>query len=230
MTSEITIVEDDPTVLVAVGDYLRAAGFNVTQIADGRRAKVALANDSADLIVLDRMLPGVSGDELCRQIRTNRPHIPILMLTALDSTEDRIHGLESGADDYLPKPFSLRELQLRIEALLRRSSANPTPSAAFTVGAFAVDPTHRRIYRSGTEISLTSREYELLIFFLQHPDTVFSRDDVLREGWGWAFGDASTVTVHVRRLREKIEPEPRFPRHLLTEWGAGYRFHPGEGQ
>ncbi len=221
--AEIMVVEDDPAVLVAVGDFLRAAGFTVHQIADGSRASDVLRSAAPDLVVLDRMVPGVDGDQLCRQIRADIPLTPVIMLTALDSVDDRIAGLESGADDYLAKPFALRELQLRIDALLRRSHGRQ-PISAFSSGPFGVDPARRRVFRDGREIALTTREYELLLFFLQHLDTVFSRGDILREVWGWAFGDASTVTVHVRRLREKIEPEPRYPRHLLTEWGAGYRF------
>ncbi|AZG47554.1 response regulator transcription factor [Gordonia insulae] len=218
------IVEDDPTVLTVVGDYLRAAGYPVAQFADGDAARIALSADVPDVLVLDRMLPGVSGDELCREVRASAPQVAIIMLTALDSVDERINGLEYGADDYVAKPFALRELQLRIDATIRRARGATTSVSPFAVGPFRVDPARRRIWLDDHEISLTTREYELFLFFLQNPERIHSRDEILREVWGWSFGEASTVTVHVRRLREKIEPEPRFPRHLLTEWGAGYRF------
>jgi DNA-binding response OmpR family regulator len=150
--------------------------------------------------------------------------VPIIMVTALDSAGARIDGLERGADDYIAKPFALRELQLRIAALLRRSRDAQSPLAAFAVGPFRIDPALRRITRGEREIVLTGREYELLLHLLTHPDVVLSREDILRGVWGWSFGDASTVTVHVRRLREKIEDDPRDPQFLLTVWGAGYRF------
>jgi DNA-binding response OmpR family regulator len=221
------IVEDDHTLRTVVGDYLRAAGFRIAQFSDGVSARGALREALPDVLVVDRMLPGVSGDELCREARAASPRLPIIMLTALDTVDDRIDGLELGADDYIAKPFALRELQLRITSLLRRAStAAPAP---YAVGAFRVDPARRRVWRGESEIALTAREYELFLYLSQHPDRVISRDDILRDVWGWSFGDASTVTVHVRRLREKIECDPREPRYLLTEWGAGYRFTIAEG-
>ena len=224
---EVMVVEDDDTVLAVVTDYLGGRGYAVTAYRDGLVARDALRTARPDVLVLDRMLPGVSGDELCRQVRAAAPRTPIIMLTALDAVEQRIDGLEHGADDYIAKPFALRELQLRIDALVRRSRAvhvSPTP---FTLGPFRVDPAHRRIWATGTEMTLTAREYELFLFLLQNPDRTLTRDDILRGVWGWSFGEVSTVTVHVRRLREKIEPEPRYPRYLLTEWGRGYRFTVG---
>jgi len=170
------------------------------------------------------MLPGIGGDELCRLVRAASPQTPIIMLTALDAVEERIDGLEHGADDYIAKPFSLRELQLRIDAMVRRTRGSHVSSEPFTLGQFRVDPAHRKIVHDGKEMTLTTREYELFLFLLQNPERILSRDDILKEVWGWSFGEASTVTVHVRRLREKIEPEPRYPRYLLTEWGQGYRF------
>lgn len=216
------VVEDDPAVLVAVGDFLRAAGFTVHQIADGSRASDVLRSAAPDLVVLDRMVPGVDGDQLCRQIRADIPLTPVIMLTALDSVDDRIAGLESAPTTTSPNLSRCASC-----------SCGSTPCCAVVMAAnrsrrsragLSGRSARRRVFRDGREIALTTREYELLLFFLQHLDTVFSRGDILREVWGWAFGDASTVTVHVRRLREKIEPEPRYPRHLLTEWGAGYRF------
>lgn len=220
----VMVVEDDPTVLRVVGDYLRKHELRVTLHADGRGAQAALRERLPDLLVVDRMLPGVSGDELCREVRGMSDRLPILMLTALDSVEERIDGLEHGADDYVGKPFVLRELLLRIQAMLRRSRAVTTAPEAFVAGPFLVDPSHRRVWRDDDEILLTTREYELLLYLVQHPDRPVTRDEILREVWGWSFGEASTVTVHVRRLREKIERDPRLPCFLRTEWGVGYRF------
>ena len=215
------IVEDDQTVRLVVADYFRAAGCEVAQYADGAAALDAVGIKVPDVLIVDRMLPKLDGDELCRRVRAISS-VPIIMLTALDGVEHRIEGLESGADDYLAKPFSLRELQLRVNALLRRSSTSTVP-LAFTAGDFRVDPTHRRVWVVEREIALTTREYELFLYFVRNPERTISRDEILREVWQWGFGDVSTVTVHVRRLREKIEPDPRFPCFLRTEWGAGYR-------
>lgn len=225
---EVMIVEDDATVLAVVSEYLEARGYSVVGYSDGIVAQDALRDARPDVLVLDRMLPGIGGDQICRFVRATTPLTPIIMLTALDDPEERIAGLEHGADDYMAKPFALRELQLRIDAMVRRARSLHVSTAPFVVGPFRVDPAHRRIMLRGREISLTTREYELFVFFLQNPERVLPRGDILREVWGWSFGEASTVTVHVRRLREKVEPEPRFPRYLLTEWGRGYRFTVGE--
>ncbi len=216
------VVEDDPAVRLAVADHLRAAGCEITQHGDGVAAWAAVRVRMPELLIVDRMLPRLDGDELCRRIRAVSG-VPIIMLTALDGVEHRIAGLEHGADDYLAKPFSLRELQLRVNAQLRRSSTAPA-QLTFDAGPFRIDAAHRRVWANGREIALTTREYELLLYLARNPDRVVSRDEILREVWQWGFGDASTVTVHVRRLREKIEPDPQFPCHLRTEWGAGYRF------
>lgn len=218
------VVEDDATVRTVVADHLRAAGCEVAPYADGESALAAVRDRMPDLIVLDRMLPHLDGDEVCRRVR-EFSGVPIIMLTALGGVADRIDGLEHGADDYLTKPFSLRELQLRVNAQLRRSSlaAAAGPPMEFTAGRFRVDPAHRRVWVAGQEVALTAREYELFLYLVSNPDRVISREDILRDVWQWGFGDASTVTVHVRRLREKIEPDPRFPCFLKTEWGAGYR-------
>jgi len=217
------VVEDDATVRTVIADHLRAAGCDVVQHADGGSALAAVRERMPDLLILDRMLPTIDGDEVCRQVRAVSG-VPIIMLTALDSVESRIEGLEHGADDYLTKPFSLRELQLRVNAQLRRTStAAAGPPLEFTAGRFRIDPAHRRVWVQGREIDLTTREYQLFLYLARNPDRVISREEILREVWQWGFGDASTVTVHVRRLREKIEPDPRFPCFLKTEWGAGYR-------
>ena len=221
---DVMVVEDDATVLAVVTDYLRGRGYRVTALDDGSAARDLLRTARPDVLILDRMLPGVSGDALCRQVRATAPRTSIIMLTALGAVEERIDGLEHGADDYIAKPFVLRELRLRIDAVVRRSRGTRTTPTPFALGPFRVDPASRRIWLNNTEMTLTAREYELFVFLLRNPDRTLTRDDILREVWGWSFGETSTVTVHVRRLREKIEPEPRFPRYLLTEWGQGYRF------
>lgn len=220
------VVEDDPAVRTVVADHLRAAGCQVQPFSDGRDAWHQIEKRTPELLILDRMLPGLDGDELCRRIR-RISDVPIIMLTALDGVEQRIDGLERGADDYLGKPFSLRELQLRVNAQLRRSST--AAPLAFTVGRFRVDAAHRRVWAGAQEIALTAREYELFLYLVRNPGRVISREEILREVWQWDFGDASNVTVHVRRLREKIEPDPRIPSFLHTVWGAGYRFTVEEG-
>lgn len=222
--ARVMVVEDDPTVRGAVDAYLRANGYVVQVFGDGVSARSALADRIPDVLVVDRMLPGISGDELCREIRAVSD-VPIMMLTALGQVEDRIDGLEAGVDDYLTKPFSLRELLLRIGALVRRARASQA-LGEITGGDFRIDPARRRVWVRGSEVALTTREYDLLAFLVDHPDRVIGRDEILREVWGWSVGEASTVTVHVRRLREKIERDPQDPRHLHTEWGAGYSFSP----
>jgi DNA-binding response OmpR family regulator len=220
----VVVVEDDPTVRAVVADYLRADGYDVVTYGDGTSARAALASALPDVLVVDRMLPGVSGDELCVDVR-RRSDLPVLMLTARGSVEDRIGGLEQGADDYLAKPFAMRELQLRVGALLRRR-VGTAGAGEFSVGPLRVDPVGRRVWTAAGEVTLTSREYDLLLHFARHPQRVFTRDELLRAVWGWTFGEATTVTVHVRRLREKIEPDPHSPVYLRTVWGAGYRFAP----
>lgn len=221
VAARIAVVEDDPTVCGVIADYFRGQAFEVTPYTDGAEAWRAVSDRMPELIIVDRMLPGLDGDELCRRVRQISA-VPIIMLTALDGLEHRIRGLERGADDYLTKPFSLRELHLRVNAQLRRSAAATAP-LAFTVGRFRVDPAHRRVWVDDQEIALTTREYELMLFLVQNAERLVSRDEILREVWQWSFGDTATVTVHVRRLREKIEPDPQHPMFLLTVWGAGYR-------
>jgi len=218
----VLIVEDDPTVLEVAGAYLRSAGFAVAVATDGFEALEAVRTAEPDLIVLDRMLPGIDGAEVCRRIRSASA-VPIILLTALGSTDDRIVGLEAGADDYLTKPFSPRELVLRVRSILRRSVSEFTPEAAFELGPFSLDPSARIVRRDGQELALSAREFDLFSFFLKHPGQAFNREQLLRSVWGWEFGDLSTVTVTVRRVREKIEPDPTEPSILVTVWGVGYR-------
>ncbi len=218
----VLVVEDDPTVREVAVSYLQAAGFIVSSTGDGFAALAELAKTSPDLVVLDRMLPGIDGAEVCRRIRAATT-IPIVMLTALGSTEDRIAGLEAGADDYLTKPFSPRELVLRVQSILRRSVNELTPEAPFELGQFSLDPSARIISKGGDQLALSTREFDLFAFLLKHPRQAFSREQLLRSVWHWEFGDLSTVTVTVRRVREKIEADPTNPTILVTVWGVGYR-------
>ena len=223
----VLVVDDDPTVAEVVSEYLHSAGFVVDRVADGFAAIEAEARISPDLIVLDRMLPGIDGIEACRRIRLTSS-TPIILLTALGSEEERIRGFEAGADDYLTKPFSPRELVLRVQSVLRRSLADYAPEPALDRGPFHIDPAARVAKMSGRLLALTVREFDLLSFLVKHPNQAFSREELLTAVWGWTYGDLSTVTVHVRRLREKIEPDPTKPTLLTTVWGVGYRLDIGE--
>ncbi|HWD63312.1 MAG TPA: response regulator transcription factor [Humibacter sp.] len=218
----VLVVEDDPTVLEVACSYLAAAGFLVDQAVDGFEALDAARRRMPDFIVLDRMLPGIDGAEVCRRLRTDSD-VPVLLLTALGSEEARIEGLEAGADDYLTKPFSPRELVLRVQSVLRRSLDALTPESPIDLGPFHLEPSARTISAHGAALSLSAREFDLLSFLVKHPARVFSREELLRLVWGWNFGDRSTVTVTVRRLREKIEQNPAEPDVLRTVWGVGYR-------
>ena len=220
--ANVLVVDDDATVREVVVTYLRANNHVVTEAADGESAIAAMAKNPSDLIVLDLMLPGVDGLEVCRQVRKTR-EVPIIMLTALGSETDRVVGLELGADDYVTKPFSPRELALRVESVLRRTSGRaPELADILTDGDLVIDHPHRTVTRGGERLALTSREYDLLRFLVGHPEVTFSREELLERVWGWSFGDRSTVTVHVRRLREKVEQDPTHPVRLQTVWGVGY--------
>ncbi|MFE7071744.1 response regulator transcription factor [Streptomyces sp. NPDC057620] len=222
--ARILVVDDDPTVAEVVSGYLDRAGYGVDRAGDGPDALARAVAHWPDLVVLDLMLPGMDGLEVCRRLRERGP-VPVIMLTARGDEDDRIMGLEVGADDYVTKPFSPRELVLRVESVLRRTrpavAARPLSAAGLTV-----DPTARRASKQGTELALTLREFDLLSFLLRHPGRAFAREDLMREVWGWDFGDLSTVTVHVRRLRGKVEDDPARPRLIQTVWGVGYRFDP----
>jgi two-component system response regulator ResD len=220
----VLVVDDDPTVAEVVAGYLDRAGFTVDLAADGPTAVARAAAVRPDLVVLDLMLPGLDGLEVCRRIRERGP-LPVIMLTARGDEDDRILGLEVGADDYVTKPFSPRELVLRVESVLRRA-APPDAGPWLRAGVLALDPSARRATRDGAELALTIREFDLLAFFLRHPGRVVGREELMHRVWGWEFGDLSTVTVHVRRLREKVEDDPARPRLISTVWGVGYRFDP----
>ncbi|WFE47953.1 response regulator transcription factor [Verrucosispora sp. WMMD1129] len=229
MGHRVLVVDDDPTVSDVVRRYLEQAGCEVQLAADGADGLAAIAAQRPDLVVLDLMMPGIDGLEVCRRIRRQLPDLPVVMLTALGEEADRVLGLEVGADDYVTKPFSPRELVLRIRSVLRRTAAHtahPTVSAKLTDAALTVDTARRVATMGGTPLSLTAREIDLLIFFIRHPGRAWSRSDLLDKVWGWQFGDQSTVTVHVRRLREKIEHDPADPQRIRTVWGVGYRYDP----
>ncbi|WP_433796526.1 response regulator transcription factor [Actinoplanes sp. CA-252034] len=232
MGHRVLVVDDDPTVSDVVRRYLEEAGCEVRLAADGADGLAAVAAQQPDLVVLDVMMPGIDGLEVCRRLRRHLPHLPIIMLTALGEEADRVLGLEVGADDYVTKPFSPRELVLRIRSVLRRTAAHTAaPAATETlIDAELVVDTARRIAEvGGMPLALTVREFELLVFFLRHPGRAWSRTELLEKVWGWQFGDQSTVTVHVRRLREKIEKDPAAPARIRTVWGVGYRFDPLDG-
>jgi two-component system, OmpR family, response regulator ResD len=222
--AEVLVVDDDDTVASVVVSYLERAGHSTRQIGNGLEALQAVIARPPDLVVLDIMLPGMDGLEVCRRIHERWPELPIVMLTALAEPDDRIAGLELGADYYVTKPFSPRELALRVDSVLRRSSGAAAPTKrVLTAGDLTVDVAARRATRSGTELALTVRELDLLTFLLGHPGEAFNREQLMREVWGWTFGDQSTVTVHVRRLREKVEDDPTNPKLIQTVWGIGYR-------
>jgi DNA-binding response OmpR family regulator len=208
-----------------VVSYLERAGHTTRQIGDGRAALDAVTAHQPDLMVLDLMLPGLDGLEVCRRVRASWPRLPVVMLTALAEPDDRIAGLEVGADDYVTKPFSPRELVLRVDSVLRRASEAPAdgPKNVLTAGVITVDTAARRATRAGSELALTVRELDLLTYLMSHPGQAFTREQLMREVWGWTFGDQSTVTVHVRRLREKVEADPTNPTLIQTVWGIGYR-------
>ena len=221
--ARVLVVDDDHTVREVVVSYLRAHRHEVVEAADGETALRVMRETPADLVVLDLMLPGIDGLEVCRRLRT-ASEVPVIMLTALGSETDRVVGLERGADDYVTKPFSPRELALRVDSVLRRSGERPAAPTRLTDGDLVVD-TGSHVATLGDQVlALTVREFDLLRFLLANPGVAYSRDELLQQVWGWSFGDQSTVTVHVRRLREKVEADPTRPVRLVTVWGVGYRW------
>ena len=210
-------------------DYLRHAGLEPRHALDGQSALDLAATWRPDLVVLDLMLPGIGGLEVCRRLRAEQdPQVPlpVIMLTALGEESDRVRGLEGGADDYVTKPFSPRELTLRVQAVLRRAQVGRQASIVAPVrsGRLEVDSAARRVRSDGREVDLTVREFDLLAFFVSHPGRAFSRAELLEQVWGWSFGDLSIITVYVRRLRDKVEQDPASPTQLQTVWGVGYRW------
>ncbi|MGI8696142.1 MAG: response regulator transcription factor [Mycobacteriales bacterium] len=223
-TARVLVVDDDPTVSDVVSRYLRRDGIDVDVVGDGAVALQRALADPPDLVVLDLMLPGRSGLDVCRELRARQP-VAIVMLTALGDESDRVLGLELGADDYVTKPFSPRELALRVRSVLRRAATAPAPASQVERdGDLLIDCGARRATLHGAPLSLTVREFDLLAFLLGHRGQAFSRVELLEHVWGWTFGDHATVTVHVRRLREKIETDAAAPRRIVTVWGVGYRY------
>jgi DNA-binding response OmpR family regulator len=223
----VLVVDDEPIVRDVVVRYLRRDGFETREAATGDEARRILeADESPELVVLDVMLPGTDGLELCRWIRS-RSELPVIMLTARGEETDRIVGLELGADDYVTKPFSPRELAVRVRTVLRRSRSTLDDTEQVTFGSFEVDSASRELRRSDELLRLTVKEFDLLWFLVSHPRRVFSRDQLMDRVWGYRTTvDTGTVTVHIRRLREKIEEDPSRPKYLETVWGVGYRFTP----
>jgi DNA-binding response OmpR family regulator len=225
--AKILVVDDEPNIREVVALYLRRDGHAVVPAADGDEALRLYHQTRPDLVVLDLMLPRMNGLEVCRRIREGRS-VPVIMLTARGEEEDRILGLGLGADDYVVKPFSPRELAARVEAVLRRANApaeGPAGGRVLVFDDLRIDPNTREAAVGGETATLTAREFDLLYHLASQPRRVFTRDQLMEAVWGYAFSaDTSTVTVHVRRLREKLEADPSHPRHLQTVWGVGYRF------
>ena len=233
----ILIVEDEATVAEVVGRYLERDGYSVRHVADGAEAMAAVAAFQPNLVVLDVMLPNRDGMDICRELRATGG-TAVILLTARGEETDKIVGLGLGADDYVTKPFSPSEVVARVKAVLRRTAATPIASAdgdkdgdrdrvgeQIRVADLVIDLATRRVTRGDTALELTAKEFDLLAHMAAHPDRVYTRDHLLRDVWGYDFiGDDSTVTVHVRRLREKLELDPAKPRYLTTVWGVGYRF------
>ena len=230
MAARVLIIEDDPNVAEVVGRYLAREGYEVEIASDGVDGLERALSDPPDLVVLDLMLPNLGGLEVCKRIRAAAP-VPVIILTALGEEADRIVGLELGADDYVAKPFSPRELTARVKAVLRRASGPLAASAAtqppvLRAGELEVDVTAHEARLAGELVALTAKEFDLLTHLMEHPRRAFRREELLERVWGFSYGDTSTVTVHIRRLREKIESDPSAPRYVTTVWGVGYRFEP----
>jgi DNA-binding response OmpR family regulator len=222
----VLVVDDEEIVRDVVVRYLERDGYRTLEAADGDEALRLLAEEAPSLVVLDVMLPRRDGLDVCRWIRA-RSDLPIIMLTARGEEADRIVGLELGADDYVTKPFSPRELAVRVRNLLKRAATTPTLGPSMRFGDVELDADAREVRKAGVPLRLTLKEFDLLWFLASHPRRVFSREQLMESVWGYSSAlDTGTVTVHMRRLREKVEDDPSRPRHLETVWGAGYRFSP----
>ncbi len=225
----VLVVDDEAVVRDVVVRYLDREGFLARQAPDGARAREAISRDAPSLVILDLMLPDVNGLELCRWIRASSD-MPVILLTARGEEQDRITGLELGADDYLVKPFSPRELMVRVKTILRRAGRlHPPVASQLSVGGLTIDSQTREVTRGGVPLGLTVKEFQLLWCLASYPRVVFSREQLMAQVWGYETAPGvgtSTVTVHIRRLREKIEVDPSEPRIITTVWGVGYRFEP----
>ena len=222
----ILVVDDEPTIAEVVARYLTRAGYDARTAADGPAAVAAAATARPDLVVLDIMLPGLDGLEVMRRLHEDgEGRVPVILLTAKGEESDRLVGLRRGADDYVVKPFSPRELVARVEAVLRRADRGEEAASPLRFDGLEIDPAMRRVFARGAEVELTAREFDLLAFLASHPGQVFSRDQLMDRVWRLDFyADTTTVTVHVRRLRAKIEPDASNPHWIETVWGVGYRF------
>lgn len=227
---ELLIIEDDPDISDLLDLTLRDEGYRIERVFDGEHGLAMLHQKHFDLVVLDLMLPGIDGLEVCRQLRAKPRYIPIIIISARSTETHRIIGLELGADDYLTKPFSTLELGARVRALFRRIDAvknsNPDTSGRLQEGGLSIDPWSREVSINGAPVTLTSREFDLLYFFARHPGRVFSRIQLLDSVWGYSHdGYEHTVNSHINRLRSKIELDPGLPEYILTVWGVGYKFN-----
>ena len=226
----VLVVDDEPTITDVVSRYLQRAGYETSVAGDGPSALALAGSERPDLVVLDLMLPGMDGLEVMRRLRSSLGgdrNLSVILLTAKGEPTDRVIGLRLGADDYVVKPFAPAELVARVDAVLRRVDSSPEPEEPIGFDDLEVDPVARQVRVRGQEVQLTAREYELLLHFVRHPGQVFSRDQLMDAVWQYSFySDTSTVTVHIRRLRAKIEEDPSSPRWLQTVWGVGYRFQP----
>jgi DNA-binding response OmpR family regulator len=224
----VLVVDDEPTIAEVVSRYLERAGYRTTIAADGLQALEVAAAHHPDLVVLDLMLPGIDGLEVMRRLREqNNDRTAVILLTAKGEESDRVIGLRLGADDYVVKPFSPAELVARVDAVLRRIDSTPAREAPIELSDMTIDPGARRVFVRGEEVQLTQREFDVLLFLARHPGQVFSRNQLMDAVWQYSFyTDTSTVTVHIRRLRAKIEADPEQPLHIQTVWGVGYRFQP----
>jgi two-component system, OmpR family, response regulator ResD len=224
----VLVVDDEPTIAEVVSRYLERAGYRARVAGDGPSAIQSAATARPDLVVLDLMLPGVDGLEVMRRLREQAPErIAIILLTAKGEESDRVVGLRLGADDYVVKPFSPAELVARVDAVLRRVDTSPVREGPIELSHMTIDPGARRVVVRGEEVGLTQREFDVLLFLARHPGQVFSRNQLMDAVWQYSFyTDTSTVTVHIRRLRSKIERDPARPDHIQTVWGVGYRFQP----
>jgi DNA-binding response OmpR family regulator len=224
--THVLVVDDEPMVLEVLARYLEADGFAVTTAGDGAAALERFAERVPDLVLLDLMLPRIDGFEVLERMRGSA-RVPVIMITARGEETDRVVGLDLGADDYVTKPFSPKEVVARVRAVLRRSGEAPVAIEPMVFGALAIDPAAREVTLDGAPVRLTPKEFDLLQFLAMNPGVVYTRIQLLEELWDFAWdGDPSTVTVHIRRLREKIEADPSDPRRLVTVWGVGYRFEP----
>lgn len=228
MNEQLLLVEDDDAIAAALRLHLEEAGYRLHRESDGLQAMAAIDHQRWDMVLLDLMLPGADGWDVCRHLRAQHPDVPVIMLSARSAEAHRVLGLELGADDYLAKPFSMLELVARVRALLRRIEqlrSSPAPASELRFGPFRLDTLRRELLRGAETVPLTLREFDLLYFLVRHPGRTFNRGELLQRVWGAAFdGYEHTVNSHINRLRTKIEEDPRDPRRIVTVWGVGYRF------